>query len=206
MSDIEKEVMDIVEEAKAPGTFNILDVLKGTARPKDNVEVYLDEETAYEAANLKIKLSQTDSQDSEYAVIEKKLDALVKKLNESKYTFVISGITEGRREEIYSQVEEKFPIEYEEIVNPFTNEKTKEEKENKERDRLFTSLLWVEQISKIISPDGAEQTNLTLKDVSALRATLPIAASGFINQAIEKVRAATAMFMISVDEDFLAKS
>lgn len=206
MSDVEKEIMDIVEEAKAPGTFNIIDVLKGTSRPKDNVDVYLDEETAYEAANLKIKLSQTDSKDKEYSVIEKKLDALISKLDESKYTFVVSGITEGRREEIYNQVAEKFPIEYEETVNPFSGEKTKEEKDNKERDRLFTSLLWVEQISKIISPNGDEQTSLTLQDVSALRATLPIAASGLINQAIEKVRAATAMFMISVDEDFLAKS
>jgi hypothetical protein len=208
MEDImaEKTVDEIVEEAKKPGTFNIINVLKERSHPTDNVSVYLDEKTAYEAAMLKVKLGNTDSKANEYAKIQSEIDALIEKLESEKYVFVITGISEGRREEIYNDAVKKFPVEYEESTNPFSGEKTKEEVENAERDRLFTSMLWKEHISKIVAPDGSEQTELSLQDIAALRATLPIAASGTINQAVEKLRAATAVFMLSVDEDFLAKS
>lgn len=202
----EATVEELVEEAKQPGTFNIIEVLKGRSHPVDEVSVYLDEKTAYEAAMLKVKLGATDSKSVEYAKIEKQIDELVAKLESEKYIFVITGISEGRREEIYNEAVKKFPVEYDESSNPFSGEKTKEEIENPERDRMFTSSLWCEHISKIVAPNGAEQTKLTVQDVNALRATLPIAATGTINQAIEKLRAATAVFMLSVDEDFLAKS
>jgi Skp family chaperone for outer membrane proteins len=209
MSEIDA-VEKLVEEAKAPGVFNIVSVLQERAYPKDDVHVYTDEQTAYEASQVKEKINEL-SKNADEAVkpeiekLEKKRDALVKKLDESKYVFVISGISEGAREAAQKTAEEKFPIEYDEDKNPFTGEVTKREKENLERDRFFTNLLWTRHISKIIAPDGAEQEGLTYVEVEELRKVLPIAGIGAISNAIEKIRIATAMFMISVDEDFLAK-
>ena len=59
---------------------------------------------------------------------------------------------------------------------------------------------------KITAPDGSEQDGISVEDASELRRSLPIASASKITDAIEKMRVATAVFMLSVDEDFLAKS
>jgi hypothetical protein len=75
-----------------------------------------------------------------------------------------------------------------------------------DRNTLFTELLWQKHIVKITAPDGSVQDGVSLEDVSELRRSLPIAATGKLTEAIEKIRTATAVFMFSADEDFLAKS
>jgi hypothetical protein len=55
----EQEISEIVEEAKKPGKFNILNVLKDRAYPETEVTVYLDERAAFLAAemNEKVKIA-----------------------------------------------------------------------------------------------------------------------------------------------------
>ena len=209
MSEID-EVQKLVEEAKAPGVFNIVSVLQNRAYPKDDISIYVDEQTAYEASQIKQKIEELEKNADvavkpEIEALEKKRDELVKKLEQSKYVFTISGISEGAREDAQKTSEEKFPVEYDEDKNPFTGEVTKREKENADRDRFFTNLLWTRHITKIVAPNGDEQNGLTYVEVEELRKVLPIAGIGAITQGIEKIRVATAMFMMSVDEDFLAK-
>jgi ribosome maturation factor RimP len=43
LSDIE----EMVEEAKSPGKFNIVDAVRGRAYPKNTVDVFIDEELAF---------------------------------------------------------------------------------------------------------------------------------------------------------------
>jgi hypothetical protein len=78
--------------------------------------------------------------------------------------------------------------------------------QNPDRDRYFTGLLWQAHIKKIVDPQGNEQEGITVEDAFELRRSLPLASIGKITEAIEKMRAATAVFMMTVDEDFLAKS
>jgi hypothetical protein len=208
---IVEEAVELADKAKAPGTFSIINVLKDRAFPTEEVNVYLDEESAYLASKLQEKLKDTEnSLDEENAnnakKISKELDDAVKKLEKSKYVFSLSGISEGKRSELEEKSIEKFPIEFEESKNPFTGEINKQEIEDKKRDRFFTNLLWVESIKKITDPEGNVQESVTLDDVSSLREMLPIAATGIISESIEKLRISTAVFMMSVDEDFLAKS
>lgn len=200
----EKTVEELVEEAKKPGVFNILSVLKERAYPHDEVNIYLDEQAAYDASALKEKLESADV--DEMDAIEAKLNEAVARLEASKYVFTINGISEGLREDILAQAAEQYPIEFEEDKNPFTGEIAKREVENKQRDRLFTNLLWHESIIKIVNPDGDVQESVSMKDIESLRKLLPIAGIGAINNAVEKLRISTATFMLSVDEDFLAKS
>lgn len=206
-----KEATDLAEEAKKPGTFSIINVLKERAYPTEEVNVYLDEQSAYDAAKIQEKIEELSK--SLEPEVQKEIDALIDErasivsvLEKSRYVFSISGISEGRRDELQEKAIEKFPLEYEESKNPFTGEVVKTEKENKQRDREFTNLLWVESIKKIVNPSGDVQESVTFEDVVALRDLLPIAAIGSITQSIEKLRISTAIFMSTVDEDFLAKS
>lgn len=202
----EKAIEEIVEEAKKPGKFNIVDVLKERAYPTDSVNIYVDEDTAYKAAELSEELKRTSELDEKYADISESLDALMDTLSESKYVVTITGISEGKRDELYELAVNKYPLEYNENKNVLTGESTREEIENQERDELFTNLLWSAYITKIVAPNGAEQDGITPEDAEEMRKSLPIAANSIINAAIQNMRAATAVFMYKVDEDFLAKS
>jgi hypothetical protein len=210
--ELEKVLVDaseLAEEAKKPGTFSIVDVLKERAYPKEEINIYLDEQSAYEASLLEEKIKELKKADAEEDKIEKLVsarDKIIKNFEKSKYVFSITGISEGLRDDIQEQSLEKFPMKYDEEKNPFTGEITKREVEDKERDRYFTNLIWHESITKIVDPSGSVQEKVTLEDVENLREFLPLASIGAITQSIEKLRMSTAMFMISVDEDFLAKS
>jgi hypothetical protein len=202
----ESDPIELAEKAKKPGTFNIVSAIKHRGYPQDEVNIYLDEDTAFKAALVKDELSKIDELDSEYAATKKKLDDLLLKLEESKYVFSIKGISEGKREEINKIATDKYPLEYREDKNVYTGEIKREEIDNVDRDNLFTSLLWSEHIDKIVAPNGDIQDKLMPEDALEIRNSLPIAATALINKSIENVRTATAVFMISVDEDFLAKS
>lgn len=209
-SDVEK-IDEAVSEAKAPGTFSILNVLEERAYPREDVVVYLDEQSAYEASQLQERIDELGKSKSldiqaDIDVLILQRDEAVAKLEDKKYIFSIVGISEGLRDDLMSEAAEKFPIEYVENKNPLTGEVKREEKEDKDRDRLFTNLLWHSQIEKITAADGSVQETVTIKDVEALRRQLPIAATGAITQSIERLRVSTAVFMMSVNEDFLAKS
>lgn len=210
--------LELVEEAKSPAKFNIIDVLNERAYPEDNVKVSLNEALAYKASMLKVRISETrdalplksdEAYEAGLAKIEKltaEMNSIVAEIEKQQYTFTIRGISEGRRQEVLDIAMAKFPMEYEETTSPITGEVTKKEIESAERDNLFTNLLWREHIAKIESPDGDVQDNISIEDVVALRSSLPVAAGAKVNEAIEKVRVAAAMFMMTVDEDFLAKS
>lgn len=205
MTDVDK-VQEVTEAAMKPGTFSIVDAIKERAYPSDDIAVYMDEASSYKAAELSKKLESLDSTTKEYIDTQKQLDKVIEVIEKSKYVFTITGISEGKREELYELALKKFPMEYKEDKNILTGETKKVEIENAERDSLFTTLLWSAYIRKITNPEGAVQENLSPEDADELRKSLPIAVNGIINSSIQNMRAATALFMYKVDEDFLAKS
>lgn len=215
MSEIE-EIQEIVAETKKPGKFNIVDVLKDRAYPTVDVTVYLDEEAAYLASEMDVKVKAAISELEtlgENSELEEKLDklqeqrdVLLSRLSESAYVFTVTGIPEGKRDDIIKECDSKYPPKYTEEKNPFTGEVTKTEVENSERSDYIVDLIWQAHIKKITAPDGDVQDSVTLQDVTEIRRALPIASSGAISNSIEKIRTATALFMLTVDEDFLAKS
>jgi hypothetical protein len=216
----ENEIEEVVTEMKSPAKFKILDVIKDRAFPVQEVNIFIDEETAYAAASLDAEIKKLSenadksvSNQKELKEVMEKRDLLIKKREDlvkeiggNCYKFTIVGISEGTRQDLLKLALDKYPIQYRTDTNSFTGEKTREEIEDSERDNLFTELLWQKHIQKITAPDGAVQDGVSLADVSELRRSLPIAATGKLTEAIEKIRTATAVFMFSSDEDFLAKS
>ena len=215
MSDIE----DMVEAAKAPGKFSIVEALRDRAYPTDVVEVFLDESLAFIAADIESAIKklgekmdkQSDKKELE-ALLKKqeeflnKKDKLVEEMGGARYVFHLQGISEGVREDLWRKSTERYPVKHENDRNPLTGKVERTEIESPERDKLFTSLLWESHIKKIVDPSGNEQEGITLEEAMELRRALPLASIGKITEAIEKMRAATAVFMMTVDEDFLAKS
>jgi hypothetical protein len=211
----QEEIQEIVEEAKSPKTFSIINVLTERAYPKTKVSVSLDEATAYDAAVIKERIDELARKDSsvssvtrEISELNEQLSELVEKMAKSTYTFHVRGISEGKREEILAKARKKYPVEYEaknDIASILSNNGERTEKPSPERDSLFTDLLWAEHLEMIEDPDGNIQEVIGYTDVRTLRHNLPLSALAKINSAIERVRTATAVFMMETGEDFLAK-
>lgn len=212
----EAEIIEITEEAKKPGIFSIVNVLKERAYPTTDVTVYLDEQVAYLASQLDEKIKELDKtldageenlelEETLKGLKEQRAD-LVNKLSDSAYVFTIIGISEGAREDLIKIAEDKFPVVFTEEKNTFSGEAIRKEIPNDDRIDLIMNLIWEKHISKIVSPTGDVQDKFSSNDIIEIRRSLPIASSSYINGAIEKIRTSTALFMFSVDEDFLAKS
>jgi hypothetical protein len=217
MSD-EQDLREIIDEAKEPKSFNIINVLQERAYPKDSVEVVLDEDNSYKASMVKQKIEAIEKkigtknpsafQKETIDKLTAELEELLEKLSESKYVFYIRGISEGKREKLIADATKKYPVEYEknaDLSALLGSSAEPREKPSPERDQLFTDFLWQHQIEKIVDPDGNEQTGLGYSDIRALRDNLPLSSAAKINRSIEKIRSATALFMMETGEDFLAK-
>jgi hypothetical protein len=198
---------ELVAEAVKPGKFSIVNAIKGRSHATDTVTIFLDEQTAYLASEVKAKIKDiTDEISEERVLLEAELVDLTKKLKESSATLTVVGIEEGDRDAMLARSIEKFPIQTKRDLNPLTGEFSETDIGDDNRDSHFTNALWQSHITKIVSADGGEQNVITNNDVSVMRTGLPIAAVGKITEAIEKLRVATAIFMLETNEDFLAKS
>jgi hypothetical protein len=198
---------ELAAEAIKPGKFSIVDAIKGINHPTDTIVVSLDENTAYLASLVKEKIANIEDEISdERAPLEAKLKQLVAKLMESSVAFTIVGISEGDRDAMLDRAKDKFPLEIKRELNPLTREFSESEIANQDRDSHFTNSLWQSHITKIVSADGSEQNVITNNDVTAMRKELPLAAVAKITEGIEKLRIASAVFMMETNEDFLAKS
>lgn len=211
-----KEAADLAKKAAERGTFSIAEALLERSYPSEEVKVYLDEQTAYAIVRIDEQINELEedasssdegiantAQGQQAELIDKRKE-LYEHLQKSLYVFHISGVPEGTRNELLEQAFEKFPQEYIEDKNILGDVK-RTEKENPERDNFFTMLLWEKSITKIVSPSGSEQVGVTADDVQVMRKTMPVSAVTKINGSMDKLRVATAMFLLEVNEDFLAK-
>lgn len=202
--------------ASAQGTFNIVNVLAERGYPREEVKVFLDEETAYALVRTDKKiddLEENASSDVEEFALEAQAEQarlidyrakLFEKLQESLYVFHIVGMPEGVRDKLIAESFEKFPQEMIEDKN-IMGEVTRTPKENVDRDFYVTSLMWQKSIEKIVAPDGSVQQGVTHEDVTEMAQSLPVSATTKITNSIDKLRLSTAMFLLEVNEDFLAK-
>ncbi len=217
MSD-EEDIREAVDEAKQPGTFNIVSVLQNRNYPKTEISVMLDDSLAYEAAMIMEKINELDAkigknkmsvkQQEEREGLLASKDAILDKMADCYYTVEISGISEGVREEVFAEAKKRYPVEYENansISDLLSGDSKKVEKESPERDNLFTDFLWQKSIISVTDPDQNTQTEFSYSAIKAMRNQFPLSAIIRINEAIEKMRSSAAVFMMETGEDFLAK-
>jgi hypothetical protein len=211
-----QETIELAKKASARGTFSISEALLERAYPVEEVKVYLDEQTAYAIVRVDEQIEELEEDASstfeEVSVPAQKQQSdlidhrkeLYGKLQESLYTFHVTGVSEGARQELLEKAFEQFPQEYIEDKNILGDVK-RTEKDNPDRDNFFTMMLWEKSIVKVVAPSGSEQVGVTEDDVRVMRKAMPVSAITKMNNSMDKLRVSTAMFLLEVNEDFLAK-
>jgi len=220
MPSTDDKIVEAVSKAKKPGTFSIVKVVKERGYPKDSVNVYLNEDLAYQVAQVNEAIDtigkEMDTAGADPKVLNEFMsrrdaifenrDALLAQMSAEKYVFHVKGMSEGQRQDLFDKAVEAYPIVIIQKLDQVTGEFGDVEVESVERDRLFTTLLWEHSIEKIVTFDGDVQEGITEEDAWELRRSLPLAALTNITESIERLRIATSVFLLTVDEDFLAKS
>lgn len=206
------------------GTFKFADALKGRTYPIEDVDIYLDEAAAYpltqidgraNALDHKISNIKPEKIDEEFAkallaqrdVVEEERVAITEALKSKRYVVTLTGIEPGKQDEFRAQAYEEYPAQYTEYyTNPLTGARSREEIPSRERDRLFTNLIWQAHVLRITDPSGAVDERPDLDTVAGMRYALPVASRVHLEQGIEKVDNAVDWYEALADEVFLVKS
>lgn len=195
---------ELAQSVSTPTTFSFIDRLRGRNYPHDDVSIYLDESLGYRLSELNAEIANTINPDK-LAKLEAEYESLRAELAEQRYTITLTGLSIKADEVMAKEAAEAYPFEYDEVVSPFTGEKTKVMVDSDDRNRLYTDLLWSASITKVVDPAGAEQGALTQADARAIREEGPREGVIRIAEAIEKLKMATYWMDSIQDEDFLAK-
>lgn len=94
---------DVIAQAQAPGAFDVLSFLEGTAYPTESVTVYTDARSATDLLKANQRRLDGDINDSE---TDEKLTAqiaeLTEKVKKSALTFELRGLPPGLVQELYN--------------------------------------------------------------------------------------------------------
>lgn len=203
-----KSAEELAKEVSKPGKFSFIDRLRGRNYPTDEVVVYLDEKLGYKLLAVEQEMAGSDGHTpsfSEQKLLEEKHAELVEQLRASRYVVKLQGISNDDWDALVEEAAEQFPYEYDEIVNPFSGEKTRKVIETDERAEFFTMKLWAAFIQSITDSDGNVDDDVTVQTVKAFRGEAPFSAITRVGATIAKLRMATDWVEYIEDEDFLAK-
>lgn len=155
----------MTEELNA-ATFDIGDLFSGKIYPKDTVEVYLDEEVAYELQkNSKAAMKAVQEEDEEAAkAIAERHEELVKRGEKSRVIFHLTGVSRDHRQAIVDKVLEEYPLEYNFLGQP---------KPNSLADEKHANLRWALHIESIERADGSVLVAPTADQVKIFRGNAP---------------------------------
>lgn len=130
-------------------TFDLAEVLAGRSYPEDTVDVYFDEKLGHTINKLNEAISESDRRGdgSTAEELQKDLDALLKDVEDAKYTFHLKGVPEHVKKAILREVREKYPVKR----NPFGMPE-----EDLDADELLTRKFWATYILKVTDPAGRE--------------------------------------------------
>lgn len=183
-----KEVLDLVEAAQKPGSFNLGEFVKGRGYPQDTVEIYVDVESAYELSKLNEKLIKaTETEESEKLEAEAKV--LSDKILASKLTFNMRGIDQKHVEQIEVESKKKF-----------------EENDDNWIVDYMCELVAANIVSVTDAQGKVDERIFTGQDVEELRSYLSSEAWDKVVGTMQKLTLATGYFKGLSDAGFLQKS
>lgn len=150
------ETIENVSEALSSETFDVLDFVAGAGGPRDTVTVFTDKAAGYELLKLLAaeEVSDADIESQGLSIADDvpwidpvEREALVKRINDSKITFHLQGLTPERRKEIRNALVEKH--DYKEDEDPALYADYFEE---------FSAQLIAESIQKVVNAKGQSDT------------------------------------------------
>ena len=205
MTDDNKTVEEKVDELQSPNVFSFSEVLQGRGYPRDEVTVFLDEQTAHTIAKLETQAAGMDSGEK-FDAVTKQVSVLRKKLAATAYTFKLTGISQDMKETVLKSAQEKFPTKYDSNKNFLTGGIDRTEKPNPERDRYFSSVLYQAHVEQIVAPDGAVNTAPDSETMDDFLRKAPESQVMRFLDAVHGLQVTAATFEAATNEDFLAKS
>ncbi|AXC37906.1 tail assembly chaperone [Microbacterium phage Jacko] len=197
----------------APADFDMFDMLSGVSYPEDTVTVALNEKAAYELAHLEqdILNYRSENEEPDEAVLaeyQSQLEEIVKRIEASKMTFHLRGVSDDLISSAGDIAEEKFK-------DRKLNQKAADgrivkylpEGEKMAYLRYLNAVTYSMHITKFVRhSDGAERVSPNADEIAAFMDKAPDAAKQKLVRAIQELRVAAANYEASLDEGFFQKS
>jgi len=191
---IVEEALEAVRDAQKPGVFNLSEVIKGRGYPQKDVTVYIDGEAAFELVELEDKMKSLKEDSKEYAELEKQAEELAHKVQNSKLTFTLRGVSQSVVEAVTEKADKKFP-------------RSTEDEYNSDWFKFYVTSLVAENLVKVTDKDGnVDEHHFTYEEVSEIRDNVPIESWTLLVNTMQKLTLATGYFKGLTDAGFLPKS
>lgn len=191
---IVEEALEAVRDAQKPGVFNLSEVIKGRGYPQKDVTVYIDGEAAFELVELEDKMKSLKEDSKEYAELEKQAEELAHKVQDSKLTFTLRGVSQSVVEAITEKADKKY-------------KRTEDDEYNSEWFKFYVTSLVAENLVKVTDKDGnVDERHFGYEEVAEIRDNVPIESWTLLVNTMQKLTLATGYFKGLTDAGFLPKS
>lgn len=191
---IVEEALDTVRDAQKPGVFNLSEVIKGRGYPQKDITVYIDGAAAFELVELEEKMKSLSEDSAEYAKLEKQAEDLAHKVQDSKLTFTLRGVSQSIVEAISEKADKQFSRE-------------SEDEYNSDWFKFYVTSLVAENLVRVTDKDGnVDERHFTYEEVSEIRDNVPIESWTLLVNTMQKLTLATGYFKGLTDAGFLPKS
>jgi hypothetical protein len=194
---ITKETMEMVEEARKPGVFNLSDVIKGRGYPEREVTVYTDVKAAFRLVELEDKMTQVGGSDQKlYDTLEAESQEVAVTVQKSALKFLMRGVSQSVVEAVTKEADKIY--------------KTAKEPEGEQSDdwfRFYVTSLVARNVVCVTDADGnIDETEFSFEEMLEIRNNLPGDSWGVLVNTMQKLTLATGYFKGLTDAGFLPKS
>lgn len=192
-----------------PETFSFFEVLEERTFPKDTLVVFLDEKAAYDLRKLMQQIDVTvEPTSAQVNDFKKRAEDLKARIEKSKYTFYLTGVSDDRienaREVANAQFEDK---KLQRKTATQSIERYLPESEQMNYLKFFNAVVTSLHIEQIVQEaTGKVMTAPSPDEVANFMDKAPEAAKQQINAALSSLRVSAIEYERSLDEGFLAKS
>jgi len=202
------------EDTMTQESFSFFDVLEERTYPKDVVHIYMDEGAAYELDRLSREADTMEvgedgrPSDEDLKHLNDEYMRLSKRIEDSKYTLYLTGVSDDRIEDAQLVAQEHFePKKKQRKTASGTIEKYLPEAEQLNFLRYFNAAINALHIERIFRhKDGRWMVAPGADEIAYLYDKAPASEKEKLNTAIQALRVKSTAFERKLDEGFLAKS
>ena len=212
MSDTENTIED---QGLTKETFSFFDVLNEVNYPTETIEVYLNENAAYQFGKLRREINESGLDvnaplTGATAAVKKQIkgykDRLAKirsDLDDSKFTFHLKGVSNDRIVSARDVVEEKFnKRKKQQKAADGTIRKYLPEEEQVDYVRYLDALIIALHVEQVVAPNGAVNTSPDVDEIAAFFDGAPTAAQEKLRSAVQELRVDAEEYERAIDEGF----
>lgn len=207
MTDVSQiaDYQNEVDEAKKPGTFNLLETIQGTNYAESTAVVFTNVRAVLRLIEVRealneFRLANEDSRgitgyanQDEYDALEEQESAAREEIRSSALTFHLKGLSPSLVDAIAKEKRAKGKEKYEGLTDPEKDEAIIKDIEN---------ALIAQATRKVVNAQGAINEEISLSDIEQIRDILPEPEFDKIRLALNDVQFKAALFDEEIDAGF----